>query len=60
MQREGKDLASQLQRGFLLTLGRAPSAKELAVLQAYTATESEPMFAAARVLLNTDNFITRE
>ena len=60
MQRDGADLDSQLQRGFLLTLGRVPSGKELAVLKRYADTEPEALFAVARVLLNTDNFITRE
>ena len=60
MKREGADLDAQLTRGFQLTLGRTPSGKELAVLKTYATTESDGMFAAARVLLNTDNFITRE
>ena len=60
MEREGKDLDSRLGRGFLLTVGRSPSVKELAALKAYAEGETDGMFAAARVLLNTDNFITRE
>ena len=62
MQREGIDTDARLKRGFLLTLGRAPSEKELAILRTYVATEDAPdaFFSAARVLLNIDNFITRE
>jgi Protein of unknown function (DUF1553)/Protein of unknown function (DUF1549)/Planctomycete cytochrome C len=86
MYREGTDLDSRISRGFLATLGRAPSANELRTLCEYTLAagadfsadapaakallspvlekvppaEAAAMVCAARVLLNTDNFISRE
>jgi hypothetical protein len=86
MHNEGRDLESRLKRGFQLTLGRVPTAKELGILKSYTheqiadfekdipsakallspalaklpIPEAAAMMCAARALLNTDNFISRE
>lgn len=79
-------METRLRQGFLLTVCREPSAKELGILRDYTATqakhfeqtpdaakafaprpigtlpahEAAALLAAARVLINTDNFVTRE
>jgi len=53
------DPEARLRRAFALCVSREPSAKELAVLQSYAARGND-LAAVARVLFNTDNFITRE
>ncbi len=60
--KEATDLDAQIRRAFLLALSRDPSAQELTALRTYAQGEPEPQRLAslARVVLNTDNFITRE
>jgi hypothetical protein len=53
------DTDAQLRRAFLICLSREPSATELSVLRVYAARGND-LAAIARVLFNTDNFITRE
>jgi hypothetical protein len=57
----------RLRYAFLLCLGRSPSDRELATLEALLRSESEPdgamapaWLTVARVLLNLDEFVTRE
>ncbi len=56
------DLDARLRRAFQLTLCREPRREELAALSAYAHRQppEKALTAAARVLFNTDNFITRE
>jgi hypothetical protein len=59
------DVSARLQRGFELCLGRSADATELTIVQKLLAKHSgeEPRrrwLAVARVLLNLDEFITRE
>jgi hypothetical protein len=54
-----KDDEARLRRAFALCLSREPSASELSVLRGYAAKGND-LAAIARVLFNTDNFITRE
>ncbi len=57
----GESDEAQLRRAFALTLCREPKPDELAALTAYARRQpKDPLAAAARVLFNTDNFITRE
>ena len=53
------DPDARLRRAFALCLSREPSASELSVLRGYAAKGND-LAAIARVLFNTDNFITRE
>lgn len=53
------DNDARLRRVFALCLSREPSASELAILRGYAA-KGNNLTAIARVLFNTDNFITRE
>ncbi len=53
------DADARLRRAFALCLSREPSDRELAVLRDYAAKGND-LPAIARVLFNTDNFITRE
>ena len=61
MQREvpTEDADARLRYAFLLCFSRDPSAKELTILRGYAAKGND-LAAIARVLFNTDNFITRE
>ncbi|HEY3902060.1 MAG TPA: PSD1 and planctomycete cytochrome C domain-containing protein [Chthoniobacter sp.] len=52
------DTEAQLRRAFAICLSREPSPTELSILGKYAATHD--LAAVARVLFNTDNFITRE
>jgi len=61
------DLDARLRHAFALVLAREPSEVEFNALSAYTRRQREAssddtaaLTAAARVLFNTDNFITRE
>lgn len=61
------DLDARLRRAFLLVLSREPTEAEFNALAAYARRQREAssddtavLTAAARVLFNTDNFITRE
>ncbi len=60
----GSDRRAQIQRAFLVCLSREPSRAETnrlgAFLDAQTGPPSKAWRAAARVLLNLDEFITRE
>jgi len=55
----GNEPEARLRRVFALCVSREPSAKELASLRDYAA-QGNDLAAVARVLFNTDNFITRE
>jgi hypothetical protein len=50
---------ARLRRAFTLCMSREPSESELTILRAYVAKGND-LAAIARVLFNTDNFITRE
>lgn len=54
-----EDSDARLRHAFLLCFSRDPSPKELAILRGYAAKGND-LAAIARVLFNTDNFITRE
>ena len=53
------DTDACMRRAFALCLSREPSASELSILRGYAAKGND-LAAIARVLFNTDNFITRE
>jgi len=55
----GNEPEARLRRVFALCVSREPSARELASLRDYAA-QGNDLAAVARVLFNTDNFITRE
>jgi hypothetical protein len=61
VQREisSEDTDARLRYAFLLCFSRNPSPKELSILRGYAAKGND-LAAIARVLFNTDNFITRE
>ncbi len=52
------DSEARLRRAFALCMSRAPSEKELTILRDFA--RDNDLAAVARVLFNTDNFITRE
>lgn len=54
-----EDSDARLRHAFLLCFSRDPSPKELSILRGYAAKGND-LAAIARVLFNTDNFITRE
>jgi cytochrome c553 len=58
----GSSLAGKIDYAFRLCVGRAPTEKERARLERYYDSEaaSQPLLGLSRVLLNLDEFITRE